>query len=234
VILAATGNTADAEIFLEPVDLAYPGNLSLTFRRAAFYRSIGALPQASRTGRRLSWRIPAEYRKDIPLPVYALMYPLHYRDIITSEAVQRNIDPCFVFAVIRQESVFNPDAVSSAGAIGLMQMMPLTGAALARELGKPFSVDTLYRPSANIRYGTVYLRKLLDQFNENDVLALASYNGGPPNAREWYIRNRDKDLDLFIEDIDFSETRNYVKRVLANYWFYRRLIRITPAGAECQ
>lgn len=230
LLLAATGKAAEAEVFLEPVDLAYPGNLSLTFRLAAFYRSCGALPQASRTGRRLSWRIPAEYRKGIPLPIYELMYPLYYRDIITSESFQRNIDPCLVFAVIRQESVFNPDAVSSAGAIGLMQMMPSTGAALARELGKPFSIDTLYRPPANIRYGIFYLRKLLDQFNENEVLALASYNGGPPNAREWYVRNRDKDLDLFIEDIGFSETRNYVKRVLANYWFYRRLVRIVRIG----
>ncbi len=231
LLLAAIGNNADAEIFLEPVDLAYPGNLSLTFRLAAFYRTIGALPQASRTGRRLSWRIPAECRKDIPLPVYELMYPLHYRDIITSEAYRRNIDPCFVFAVIRQESIFNPNAVSPAGAIGLMQIMPNTGAAIARELGEPFGVDTLYRQSANIRYGTFYLRKLLDQFNENEVLALASYNGGPPNAREWYARNRDKDLDLFIEDIDFSETRNYVKKVLANFWFYRRLSRIAHVSA---
>jgi soluble lytic murein transglycosylase-like protein len=226
LVCASIGATADAEMFLEPVELAYPENLLLEFRIAAFYRCLGAMPQAARSGRRLAWRIPPEFREAIPLPVYSVMYPFYYSDIVNNEAPRRGISPSFVLAVIRQESIFNPGIVSSAGAIGLMQIMPSTGALLARELGEPFSVDTLYRPSANIRYGTLYLRKLLDQFNENEVLALASYNGGPPNAREWYARNRDKDFDLFVEDIDFSETRNYVKKVLANYWFYRRLSRI--------
>jgi soluble lytic murein transglycosylase-like protein/TolA-binding protein len=226
LICASIGTPADAEMFLEPVELAYPENLSLEFRIAAFYRSIGAMPQAARSGRRLAWRIPPESRDAIPLTVYSVMYPFYYSDIVNSEAPRRGINPAFVLAVIRQESIFNPAIVSSAGAIGLMQIMPSTGALLARELAEPFSVDTLYRPSANIRYGTLYLRKLLDQFNENEVLALASYNGGPPNAKEWYARNKDKDFDLFVEDIDFSETRNYVKKVLANYWFYRKLSRI--------
>jgi len=225
LFLALAGNSADAEIFLEPVELSYPENLPLDFRIAVFYRSIGAMTQAARSGRRLAWRIPPEFRETIPLPVYAIMYPFYYSDIVNSEAPRRHLDPSFVLAIIRQESVFNPCIVSQAGAIGLMQIMPSTGATLARELGEPFCVDTLYRPSANIRYGTFYLRRLLDQFSGNEVLALASYNGGPQNASEWYVRNREKDFDLFVEDIGFSETRNYVKKVLANYWFYRRLSR---------
>jgi tetratricopeptide (TPR) repeat protein len=223
---ASIGGIVDAEIFLEAAELSCPENLSLEFRIATFYRSIGALPQAARSGRRLSWRIPAAQRDSVPFPVLMVMYPFYYSGIVNSEAPRRGIDPSLVLGIIRQESIFNPSIVSSAGAIGLMQIMPSTGAFLARDLGEPFSADTLYRPSANIRYGTLYLRKLLDQFNENEVLALASYNGGPPNAREWYVRNRDKDFDLFVEDIDFSETRNYVKKVLANCWFYRRLSRI--------
>jgi soluble lytic murein transglycosylase len=223
LLLAAAGMVDEGEMFLESVELSYPGNLSLNFRTAAFYRSIGAVMQASRSGRRLCWRIPAESREHIPLPVFMAMYPFYYNDIIKSEALRRNVDPSFVRAVIRQESIFNADAVSPVGAIGLMQLMPATGAACARELGERFCVDTLYKPAANIRYGTFYLRKLLDQFKENEVLALASYNGGPPNAREWYSRNREKDFDLFVEDIDFSETRNYVKKVLANYWIYKKL-----------
>jgi soluble lytic murein transglycosylase-like protein len=223
LLCAAVGFLDEAEMFLEPAELSYPGNLSLNFRIAAFYRSVGALMQAARSGRRLAWRIPAANRERIPLPVYLLMYPCYYDATIKSEAQKRNVDPSFVRAVIRQESVFNAGVMSPAGAIGLMQIMPATGAALARELGEPWSVDTLYRAAANIRYGTFYLRKLLNQFTENEVLALASYNGGPPNAREWYSRNRDKDFDLFVEDIDFSETRNYVKKVLGNYWFYRKL-----------
>ena len=225
LFLAATGSPADAEIFCEPVELSCPENLSLEFRIALFYRNIGAMTQASRSGRRLAWRIPPEFRESIPLPVYEIMYPFYYSDIINSEAPRRGLDPAFVLAVIRQESVFNPTVVSRAGAIGLMQIMPVTGAAIARRLGEQFSTDTLTRPSANIRYGTFYLRQLLDQFKGNEVLAIASYNGGPENAGEWYARGRDKDFDLFVEDIGFSETRNYVKKVLANYWFYRRLSR---------
>jgi len=225
LFLAATGSFADAEIFLEPVELSFPEALSFEFRIALFYRSIGAMTQASRSGRRLAWRIPPEFREFIPLPVYEVMYPFYYGDIINSEAPRRGLDPAFVLAVIRQESVFNPVVVSSAGAIGLMQIMPATGADIARALGERFSTDSLIRPFANIRYGTFYLRQLLDQFRGNEVLAIASYNGGPENAGKWYARSRDKDFDLFVEDIGFSETRNYVKKVLANYWFYRRLSR---------
>lgn len=225
LFLAASGSFADAEIFLEPVELSCPENLSLEFRIALFYRSIGAMTQAARSGRRLSWRIPVEFRESIPLPVYEVMYPFYYSGIINCEAPRRRLDPSFVLAVIRQESVFNPGVVSSAGAIGLMQIMPVTGAGIARELGELFSADSLSKVSANIRYGTFYLRRLLDQFSGNEVLAIASYNGGPENADEWYARSRDKDFDLFVEDIGFSETRNYVKKVLANYWFYRRLSR---------
>lgn len=225
LFLAATGSFADAEFFCEPGELSCPENLSLEFRIALFYRGLGAITQASRSGRRLAWRIPPEFRESIPFPVYEIMYPFYYSDIINSEAPRRGLDPAFVLAVIRQESVFNSAVVSRAGAIGLMQIMPATGAEIARKLGERFSPDTLIRPSANIRYGTFYLRRLLDQFKGNEVLAIASYNGGPENAGEWYARGRDKDFDLFVEDIGFSETRNYVKKVLANYWFYRRLSR---------
>lgn len=232
VVLAAIGATAEAEMFLEPIELTYPGNLSFEFKIATFYRSIGAPAQAALAGRRLSWRIPSECRAALSLPVYSLMYPLFFRDIVKSEAIRRNVDPYFVFAVIRQESVFNPAIASSAGAIGLMQIMPATGKAIAQDLKEPFAIDTLYRPAGNIRYGTYYLRSLLDQFNENEVLTLASYNGGPPNAKEWYLRNKGKDFDLFVEDIDFSETRKYVKKVLANYWVYRKLGRIGSFAAQ--
>jgi soluble lytic murein transglycosylase-like protein len=231
LFLAASGLVDEAETFLEPVELSCPEDLSLEFRIAMFYRSIGAMTQASRSGRRLAWRIPQQFRSSIPLPVVEVMYPFYYGDIVNSEAPRRRLDPAFVLAVIRQESVFNPSVVSRAGAVGLMQIMPSTGANLARELGERFSADTLYRPAANIRYGTFYLRKLLDQFGGNEVLAIASYNGGPQNAGEWYGRGRDKDFDLFVEDIGFSETRNYVKKVLANYWFYRRLARSGQSGA---
>ena len=225
---AAVGAFSDAELFLEGVELAYPGNLDLEFWVAEMYRDVGALPQASRSGRRFSWRIPLEWRSQIPFPVYTLMFPRYYNADIKRETARWNLDPCLVFAVIRQESVFNPDALSPAGAIGLMQIMPYTGKAIAQSLKEPFYQDSLRVPAVNIRYGTYYLRELLDQFNDTEVLALASYNGGPHNTKRWLSRNGEMDMDLFIEHIGFAETRTYVKRVLANYWFYKRLIRVSP------
>jgi len=85
-----------------------------------------------------------------------------------------------------------------------------------------FNADSLYRPPANIRQGAYYIKRLLDQFGGNLVLAIASYNGGPNKATEWYAKNKRTTYDLFIENLGFTETRGYVKKVLANYWTYRR------------
>ena len=85
-------------------------------------------------------------------------------------------------------------------------------------------VETLFTPEGNIRYGTFYLYKLLKKFDNSREFALAGYNGGPPNAKEWLERGKDKDSDLGVEGIVFSETRNYVKKVMANYWFYSMFI----------
>ena len=104
-----------------------------------------------------------------------------------------------------------------------MQIMPYTGKAIALNLKEPFTPDSLLRPEYNIRFGCAYIRELLDQFSGNAVLAIASYNGGPVNAQKWYERNKDKSSDLFMEDIVFSETREYVKKVLANYWMYKTI-----------
>ncbi|MBN2035489.1 MAG: transglycosylase SLT domain-containing protein [Chitinispirillaceae bacterium] len=226
LILGAIGAIKEASMFLLPFELTYHGNLGMQFRIAHFYRNVNGISQAAKTGRRFAWRIPPENRSRIPLAVYSLMYPVYYREMVVKQAQQWNVDPCLIWAVIRQESVFNAQVVSPAGAIGLMQIMPSTGKEISRELHHPFTRDSLNNPGCNILFGTYYLRKLLDQFNENEALAVASYNGGPLNAKEWYLRTQSEDLDLFVENIGFSETRNYVKKVLANYWTYSKLTRI--------
>ncbi|MBN1127364.1 MAG: transglycosylase SLT domain-containing protein [Chitinispirillaceae bacterium] len=226
LVLGAIGAGDASSIFLEPIELSFPGNLSLQYRLALFYNDIKALSQAAMAGRRFGWRLPLESRQCIPLSLYRLMYPTYYKEEILRESLKWNLDPCFVWAVMRQESVFNHKVVSPAGAVGLMQIMPGTGREIAREQQREFHVDSLYIPDYNIQFGTWYLRKLLDQFNENDALAVASYNGGPRKAKEWYLRNQSEDLDLYVENIGFSETRNYVKKVLANHWTYRRLTRL--------
>lgn len=223
ISLLTVGKTEESDYFLENIELSYPGNLELQFRLALIYQYQNASKQAFRVARRLTWRIPQDYRNNLPLPVYNIFFPSFYAETIKKEAALRNIDPFLVISVIRQESIFNPTIVSPAGAIGLMQIMPFTGKDVARRLGESFTIDSLYLPHTNIRYGTSYLRQLMDEFDDNIVLVLAGYNGGPINAKRWFDHNKDDDFDLFVEDIEFSETRTYVKKVLSNYWTYRML-----------
>jgi soluble lytic murein transglycosylase len=223
LVLLMVGKIKESDFFLEQLEQSFPGNLELQFKLALSYQNYDATMQAFRVARRLTWRIPQNNRSNLPFLVYKLFYPSFYSEAIQRESAIRNIDPFLVSSVIRQESIFNPTIVSPAGAIGLMQIMPYTGKDVARKLGESFTVDSLYLPLTNIRYGARYLRQLLDEFNDNLVLVIAGYNGGPINASRWFDHNKNEDFDLFIEDIEFTETRTYVKKVLSNYWTYRLL-----------
>lgn len=225
LVLLMVGKIKESDFFLEKLEQSYPGNLELQFKLALSYQNYNASMQAFRVARRLTWRIPQNNRSNLPFLVYKLFYPSFYSEAIQRESAIRNIDPFLVSSVIRQESIFNPRIVSPAGAIGLMQIMPYTGKEVAQKLGESFTTDSLYLPMTNIRYGARYLRHLLDEFNDNLVLVIAGYNGGPNNAARWFDHNKNEDFDLFIEDIEFTETRTYVKKVLSNYWTYRLLSR---------
>lgn len=224
--LASVGAIDDADVFLSPLEQSFPGNLRLQFELSTLYLAAEASGPAYRIAHKLTWRIPVGCRSNLPLAVYSLLFPSFYADYILKQANFFNVDPFLVSAVIRQESIFNPKIVSPAGAIGLMQLMPFTGKKVAEKIGDSFIQDSLSSPFSNIKYGTYYLRELLDQFKDNLVLVLAGYNGGPDNAKKWYDKNKSEEFDLFVEDLVFSETRGYVKRVLANYWTYRYLSTI--------
>jgi soluble lytic murein transglycosylase len=221
-MLARAGCIVQAIPLLNNIDAQYINNLAMQFDLANLYTYINNPTLSFRIGRRLSWRIPVTARNILPLPLFSVLFPLPYFDLVEREANRNNIDPYFVLAVMRQESIFDPTITSRAGAIGLMQIMPATGTTIANTLKDPFSPDSLYKPYINIRHGAYYLKTLLEQFDDNLVLAIASYNGGPIKAKEWFAKNKRKTYDLFIEDIGFTETRGYVKKVLANYWTYRR------------
>lgn len=223
LILLMTGRAKESDFFLDQIEQSFPGNLSLQFRLSLSYQKYDASMQAFRVARRLTWRIPQENRNNLPFLIYKLFYPTFYADIIKRESGIYEVDPFLVSSVIRQESIFNPSIVSPAGAVGLMQIMPYTGKEIAKWLNESYTMDSLYKPNTNIRWGTRYLRALLDQFDGNLVLVLGGYNGGPHNAKRWYEKNKDDDFDLFVEDIEFTETRTYVKKVLSNYWTYRML-----------
>jgi len=221
--LAAAGMARHARIMLQQIESSYGKNLLMQYTLANLYRVFGDPTASFRVARRLSWRIPEEARSCMPAQVYALLFPRYFTESIRREAEKNGIEPELVISVIRQESVFDPVIVSPAGAIGLMQIMPYTGEEIARDLKQTFVLDSLYDPAVNIRFGAYYLKKLLNQFKGNSILAVAGYNGGPHNAKKWNAQNSDDGFDMFVEDIGFSETRTYVKKVMGNYWTYMEL-----------
>jgi soluble lytic murein transglycosylase-like protein len=226
ILLAAAGRLVEAETFLEKLEICYPRNTLLQYELASLYQLFDDPTLSYRVARRFAWRIPAEHRARMPLALYSLLYPFSFSAMVNTFAAEFDVSPHLVTAIMRQESIFDPRIVSPVGAIGLMQIMPYTGEEIARDLDEQFSADSLYSPALNVRFGAYYISKLLDQFDDNIVLAIAGYNGGPHNAKRWHKQNKDDEFDLFIEDIGYSETRNYVKKVLANYWTYQRLAKI--------
>ncbi|MDG5815278.1 transglycosylase SLT domain-containing protein [Chitinispirillales bacterium ANBcel5] len=224
-MLIMMGRAEDAVHFLREMEVNYHRNLSLQFELATMFSMGGAEAQAFSVARRLAWRIPVEHREKLPVAVYNIMYPAFFSDRIVEYSEYFDVDPLLVSAVMRQESIFDYQIVSPAGAIGLMQIMPATGELIAGNLEEEFEVDYLYNPDLNIRFGTYYIRKRLNDFDNSIPLMLASYNAGPNNARRWKNRSGDSEYDLFIEDIGFTETRNYIKKVLGNYWTYQQLVQ---------
>lgn len=149
--------------------------------------------------------------------------PRAHEAIIVEVAERYEIDPNLLFAVMRVESVYQPRVVSYAGAIGLSQIMPRTGALIASALGRrDFQTSELLDPKVNLEFSAWYLRSLIDRFDGHLPLALASYNGGPHNVRTWLKHvNPDLPLDAFLEHIPFTQTHRYVRRVLGHYEAYR-------------
>jgi soluble lytic murein transglycosylase-like protein len=221
-----------AEFFLDDYERNYHSNLLLQYDLAIAYALAGSEARSFSVARRLSWRIPMEHRETVPVHVQAVMFPPFYSRVISKHAAEFNIDPLFVTAVMRQESIFDKDIVSPAGARGLMQIMPNTGKDIAARLKVKYHDDSLFHYSYNIRFGAHYLKRRLDQFNGSHVLALCSYNAGPHNAIKWQERNKKLEYDLFVEDIGFRETRGYVKKVMGNYWTYKGLVKIPGYNYE--
>ncbi len=152
-----------------------------------------------------------------------LRYPIYYSDLVLPDAAEYDLDPLLVFALIRQESLYEGFATSYAAAQGLMQIIPDTGQWIATQLGWPnYQNSDVYRPYINVAFGTYYLRFVLDQVDDLPFAALAGYNGGPGNAMQW-LGISGPDLDLFVQAIGYDETRTYVRRIYEQYDVYRAL-----------
>ena len=179
----------------------------------------------------------AEERAAAPPEVLQWAYPRAWRTLVDREATDQGIDPLLIYALIRQESRFNPAAGSVAGALGLTQVIPSTGAEIAAALeDDEFEVEALFLPATAIRYGTFYLGRQLDLFDGAIWASLAAYNAGPGNALRWAEASGD-DQDRFYETISFAETRLYLQTVLENYSWYRALygdgkLTLVSSGGE--
>lgn len=167
----------------------------------------------------------------LPRAILEVLFPLQYWDRIQVHARAKGLDPFVVAALIGQESTFDPTARSPANAYGLMQLVPTTARRLARSAGVQYSRRGLTDPETNIRLGTTYLARLVEQFGDVH-LALASYNAGDSRVRRWLPDRGDLDADEFIDDLPFPETQNYVKRVLGTAENYRRLYGDPPLTAS--
>jgi soluble lytic murein transglycosylase len=155
--------------------------------------------------------------------LWTVAYPTGLVPLIEAQGV-KTVDPLLAAAIIREESQYDEKAVSMVGAIGLMQLMPVTANAVAQRYGfPPVDRDDLFDQETNIRLGVRYLGQLLEQFSGNIAYAVAAYNAGPLAVNNWIAMHRGRDQDEFVELIPYQETRLYVKRVLRSYGEYVRL-----------
>lgn len=157
-----------------------------------------------------------------------LRFPLLYRELVQAAATEYTIDPGWIYGVVRQESAFVADARSTAGALGLMQLMPATGRLVGRKLKLPVrSTQALLNIETNLRLGASYLKEVLERNRGHQVLATAAYNAGPNRIPSW-MPEKPLDADVWVETIPYSETRGYVKNVLAYTAVYDYRLGVQP------
>jgi soluble lytic murein transglycosylase len=159
----------------------------------------------------------------LPRPYWEALFPKPYWPDLKKFSSQNALDPYLVASLIRQESEFNPGAVSRANALGLMQLLPKVGSAVAREEKlKHFSQEQLFTPEVNLQLGTRYFRQMVDKFGAFEY-ALAAYNAGSNRVDDWLGQGKYRDPQEFVESIPFTETREYVQAILRNANVYRQI-----------
>jgi soluble lytic murein transglycosylase len=194
----------------------------LWWRQTALLQDLGKPMQA--------WQVLRDHlnscllRADSTLPelFWRVAYPLDFDDMVKKDCAANHLDVHFMLGLICQESHFQANAASSAGAIGLMQLMPNTARRLSPKLGLSYSSKRLADPEYNIALGAAYFAQLLSEFNGDSILALAAYNAGESRAQAW-DEEFGGETDVFVEHIPFRETRLFIKRIVQNRAAYRRL-----------
>ncbi len=223
-ILARLGLRGDADAALNAFSAtnASPDILLDLVREAS---EAGLARTATVLLQRLLGFYPTPY-DDLPATLQGVLYPLPYPSLLAEQAESYDLDPLFLAALVRQESLWDPGAVSFAGALGLTQVMPATASDIARALGEePFDPGSLFDPRRSLRFGAYYLASQLRAFL-SPLAALAAYNGGYRNAIYWAsLHDPEADPASFLENITFPETRRYVEFVMTGYARYSALAR---------
>jgi peptidoglycan lytic transglycosylase len=192
--------------------------------QAEIFTSYGEYTRALQAMKRSGisfFSIPVD---QVPAIYWQLMFPRPYWSDLMANSERNGIDPQLVASLIRQESEFNPGAVSRANAYGLMQLLPSVGKSLAKKQGiKGFKTPQLLNPSTNLQLGTLNLKQVLDRFGGQQEYALAAYNAGDVPVRQWMSNGEYKDIAEFVESIPYTETREYVQAIIRNRQMYKTL-----------
>lgn len=198
---------------------------------AQIYASYGETFRALRAIKRAMPFATTAPIRSIPLAYWRILFPEPWWNTIRAEAARNNLDPYLVASLIRQESEFNPLAISHANAYGLMQLLPSVGRTMAREAGMGrLATYQLLDPEINIRLGTLYLRHMLDKFGGVTEYALAAYNAGDNRVVAWQAAGPYQGMDEFVQSIPFTETRNYVEAILRNEQTYKEIDSVDGSG----
>ncbi len=218
------GFKLEAREEFEGLRAAFGRDALAQYQLALFFRNIGLYRSSISAADTLMRLSPAKTPSALPSFIAKLLYPTYYADLVLRHAQEFGLDPLLLFSLIRQESLFEPFAVSSAAANGLMQVIPSTGREIHTDLNWPpnYTTADLQKPYVSARFGSHYLAKQRRFFNGDLYAALAAYNGGPGNALRWKERSAG-DPDVFVMTITFDETQRYVRALAANYAIYHRL-----------
>ena len=197
--------------------------LDFLYEFGKLFYEMGETAAGYRLARQFQAQIDRRKLMEPPLDVLHYLFPVPYKDQVKFHSGTR-IDPFFVYSVMRQESIFNFQIVSPAGACGLLQIMPATGRMLAKQEGLAnFDPSQLYNAYLNIRLGIRYLVDLKAEYKDDSMYVLGNYNAGPKPTRRWQAAGAGLPWDIRAEDISYWETRDYVKRVMGNYWIYQEI-----------
>lgn len=202
------------------------------FAEAEIYASYGETWRAMRLLKRAIPFYTSAPIEAIPVAYWRILFPQMYWSDIKAGAEKNGLDPYMVAALIRQETEFNPGAVSNKNAYGLMQLLPSVGRSMAKEEGiHHFQTNELLDPATNIRLGTLYLKQTLEKFGGQPEYAFAAYNAGDDRVTDWQSIGNYHGIDEFVESIPFTETREYVQAILRNEQIYRELDKVSSQRA---